>query len=83
MFAALRRGEIYNEGDNGAHATMTAILGRMATYSGKKITWDEAINSTVDLSPKSYAFDANPSVMPNSDGFYPVAIPGVTDVLKG
>ena len=35
MFAALRRGEIYNEGDYGAESTITAILGRMATYSGK------------------------------------------------
>ena len=83
MFAALRRGEIYNEGDNGAHATMTAILGRMATYSGKKITWDEALTSTLDLSPKSYAFDADPPVMPGKDGFYAIAVPGVTDVLNG
>ena len=37
MFAALRRGEIYNEGDYGAESTMTAILGRMATYSGKTV----------------------------------------------
>ena len=43
MFAALRRGEIYNEGDYGAESTMTAILGRMATYSGKIIRWDEAL----------------------------------------
>ena len=45
MFAALRRGEIYNEGDYGAKSTMTAILGRMATYSGKMISWDEALKT--------------------------------------
>ena len=39
LFAALRRGEIPNEGDYGAKSTMTSIFGRMATYSGKAVTW--------------------------------------------
>jgi hypothetical protein len=82
MFAALRRGEIYNEGDNGANATMTAIMGRMATYSGKLIKWDDAINSTLDLSPEKYDFAANPPAMPNEDGEYKVPVPGKTEVLK-
>jgi hypothetical protein len=60
---------------------MTAILGRMATYSGKKITWDEAIASTLDLSPAEYSFSATPPVVPNADGSYPVPVPGKTDVL--
>jgi predicted dehydrogenase len=82
MFASLRRGEIYNEGDNGAQSTMTAILGRMATYSGKLIKWDDALNSTLDLSPKKYDFAADPPVMPDKDGAYPVPVPGKTEVLK-
>jgi predicted dehydrogenase len=82
MFAALRRGEHYNEGDYGAESTMTAIMGRMATYSGKLIKWDEAIGSTVDLSPGSYDFAATPPVLPDANGFYPVPVPGKTDVLK-
>lgn len=81
LFAALRRGEVYNEGDNGATSTMTAILGRMATYSGKEITWDQAIASTIDLAPSKYSFDANPRVMPDGNGNYQIPIPGVTDVL--
>jgi predicted dehydrogenase len=82
LFAALRRGETYNEGDNGAHATLTAIMGRMATYSGKVIKWDDALNSTIDMSPEKYAFDANPPVMPDADGRYPIAVPGQTEVLN-
>jgi hypothetical protein len=81
LFAALRRGDVYNEGQTGAEATMTAILGRMATYSGKLITWEDAIASTLDLSPAEYAFDATPPVVPNADGSYPVPVPGKTDVL--
>jgi predicted dehydrogenase len=81
MFAALRDGRVYNEGDYGAEATMTAVLGRMATYSGKIIKWDEALAKGIDLSPKSYDFAATPPVVPDADGFYPVPVPGKTEVL--
>ena len=36
------------------------------------------MNSDMDLSPKSYSFDADPPTMPDADGKYPVAVPGVT-----
>ncbi len=78
LFAALVAGEPFNEGDYGATSTMTAILGRMATYSGQVVTWDEAINSQTDLSPEAYAWDAEPPVTPDENGFYACAIPGVT-----
>jgi hypothetical protein len=57
---------------------MTAILGRMATYSGKVVKWDEAWDSEVDLAPSSFAWDAEPKVKPGPDGLYPCAMPGVT-----
>jgi predicted dehydrogenase len=82
MFAALRRGEVYNEGDYGAESTMTAILGRMATYSGEVVRWDEALKSGADLSPAAYDFAATPPVLPDSDGYYPVPVPGKTNPLK-
>jgi predicted dehydrogenase len=82
LFAALRRGEIYNECDYGAESTMTAILGRMATYSGKAIRWDEALHSGFDLSPAEYDFAATPPVVPDANGFYPVPVPGQTEVMK-
>ncbi len=78
LFAALIAGKPYNEGDYAATSTMTAIMGRMASYSGKIVTWDEAINSTLDMSPKSYTWDAEPPVEPGEDGLYACAVPGVT-----
>lgn len=83
LFAALRDGRTYNEVQYGAESTMTAILGRMATYSGKIVKWDDALNKGIDLSPQSYDFTATPPVVPDKDGFYPVAVPGKTEVLKG
>jgi hypothetical protein len=82
MFAVLRRGDIYNEGDYGADSTMTAILGRMATYSGKIIRWDEALANGIDLSPASYDFAATPPIVPNGDGYYPIPTPGKTAVMR-
>jgi hypothetical protein len=67
-----------NEAEHAARSTMTAILGRMATYSGKLVEWDAALASNLDLSPKSYAWDAAPPVLPGEDGLYPVAMPGKT-----
>jgi predicted dehydrogenase len=81
LFAAIRNGTEYNEGDNGAYSSMTAILGRLCTYSGKEITWEAAINSDVSLAPREYTWNAEPPVLPNADGIYPIAVPGLTKVL--
>ncbi|HVS13130.1 MAG TPA: Gfo/Idh/MocA family oxidoreductase [Thermoanaerobaculia bacterium] len=78
LFGAIRRGEEHDETENGACATLTAILGRMATYSGKRVTWEEALESGLDLSPARYAWDADPPVLPDAEGRYPIASPGVT-----
>lgn len=83
LFAALRDGRTYNEGDYGARSTMTAILGRMATYSGEIVKWDDAMKKGIDLSPASYDFTATPPVVPDAEGRYPVAVPGKTKVMKG
>jgi predicted dehydrogenase len=82
LFAALREGRIYNEVQYGAEATLTAIMGRMATYSGKTIKWDKALQNGADLSPQSYDFSATPPVVPDKDGNYPVPVPGKFDVYK-
>ena len=54
LFTALRAGQTINNGDYMATSTMLAILGRMATYTGQKITWEQAINSKEDLTPAKY-----------------------------
>jgi predicted dehydrogenase len=79
LFSAIAKGQYkFADTQNGAHSTMTSILGRMATYSGQVINWDKAINSGLNLQPKNYAWDAPPPLLPNADGYYAAAIPGVT-----
>jgi predicted dehydrogenase len=71
LFASIRTGKPINNGDYMAKSTLLAILGRMATYTGQQITWDQAFNSKEDLTPPSYAWD---QPMPTP----PVAMPGQT-----
>ena len=79
LFAAVAKGEYkFSDAENGAYSTMTSILGRMATYSGQVVEWDKALNSGLNLQPSVYAWDAKPPVLPNAEGYYPVAVPGVT-----
>jgi myo-inositol 2-dehydrogenase / D-chiro-inositol 1-dehydrogenase len=82
LFAAIVAGEYkFADAENAAKSTMTAIMGRYATYSGKVVTWDEALNSNINLMPEKLAWDAMPKVLPNADGYYPFAIPGKTKVI--
>jgi predicted dehydrogenase len=78
LLDAIRENQPHNEVDYGAMSTMTAIMGRMASYSGQVVGWQEALQSQVSLSPDRYAFDATPPVVADRNGVYPVAIPGVT-----
>ena len=79
LFEAIAKGQFkFWDAERGAKSTMTSILGRMATYSGQVIDWDKAINSGIDILPKVYDWAAAPPIVPNADGLYPVAVPGVT-----
>jgi predicted dehydrogenase len=81
LFDAIRNNKPHFEAEYGATSTMTAIMGRMATYSGQMIKWDEALNSTVELIPKQLAWDAKPPTTPDANGRYPIPTPGVTKVI--
>jgi hypothetical protein len=58
MFAAVRQGEPINNGRYMAHSTLLAILGRMTTYTGQEITWEQALNSQERLGPTEYDWEA-------------------------
>jgi predicted dehydrogenase len=78
---AIRNDTPYNELELAAMSTMTAIMGRMATYSGKLVEWDEAFNSKLQLMPENVSWDMEPPVKPDAEGNYPIATPGQTVAL--
>ena len=84
LFEAIRQDKPYNETERSAYAALVGILGRMAAESGKEITWDEAINSNLELAPgleKITSLDDPAPVMPDDQGRYAIAMPGFTKVL--
>jgi len=56
LVTALRTGRTINDSDEQIKSTRIAIMGRMATYTGREITWDEVLNSGLRLGPDTYAF---------------------------
>ena len=79
LFSAIKAGDYRMDDTNrGAEATMSAILGRMATYSGEKITWDEAMDFDHKLVPELHSFNDNAPVQPDKEGNYPIPVPGVS-----
>ncbi|MBC8152389.1 MAG: Gfo/Idh/MocA family oxidoreductase [Bacteroidetes bacterium] len=79
LFEAIAKNQYkFADAENGAKSTMTSIMGRMATYSGKMVKWDEAMNSQIDLFPEKLAWDAMPKSQPDANGLYQIAVPGKT-----
>ena len=81
LFESIRNGNVISDAENGAKSTLTAIMGRMATYTGKKISFDEALNSKLHLMPEEINWDMNPPSLPDKNGNYPIPIPGKTKII--
>ena len=60
LIASIRAGKPLNELKNVAESTLTAIMGRMSAYTGKKVTWEEALGSDESLVPTRLAFGPMP-----------------------
>lgn len=83
LFAAIAKKEYkFDDTENGAKSTMTAILGRLATYTGQVVEFEKALNSGMSIMPTKFDFNALPPLLPNADGNYPVAVPGVTNYFS-
>jgi len=83
LFDAIRNNKPYNETERSAKTSLTCIMGRMACESGKKVTWEEALASNIELAPglDNYTWDSNPPAMPDANGQYPIAMPGQTTTV--
>ncbi|MEX0642198.1 MAG: Gfo/Idh/MocA family oxidoreductase [Pirellulales bacterium] len=73
LYASIRAGKPIYNGDYMATSSMLAIMGRMATYTGQEVTWDQAFNSKQNLAPESYAWGPAPEIE--------IALPGVTKLI--
>ncbi|MBI5706886.1 MAG: Gfo/Idh/MocA family oxidoreductase [Armatimonadetes bacterium] len=70
LIKAMKSGDYVNEGHRIAETTLTAIMGRMAGYTGAEVTWEQALNSNEKLVPARFEF--GPIAVPS------IAMPGKT-----
>jgi myo-inositol 2-dehydrogenase/D-chiro-inositol 1-dehydrogenase len=73
FIASIRAGKPYNELKTVAESTMTAIMGRMSAYTGKVVTWEQALNSKEQLMPQGLTLGPLPTPA--------VAVPGQTPLV--
>ena len=73
LFASIRSGMPINDGEFMAKSTLIGIMGRMAAYTGRKVTYEMALNSSEALGPEINDW----SMVPDAD-LLQVAMPGVT-----
>ena len=81
LYKHIREDKPINNAYYTAASTMTAILGRMVTYSGKEIKYDDALANGLSTMPKPLGWDADPGPKPGPDGLYPAPIPGKHQVM--
>ncbi len=75
LVQSIESGKLINEAKRTAESTLTAIMGRMAAYTGKEVTWDFAMNqSKLKLGPGTYELGPTLAVDP-------VAMPGRTELV--
>ncbi|MCC6426776.1 MAG: Gfo/Idh/MocA family oxidoreductase [Phycisphaerales bacterium] len=75
LIKSIEAGKPLNEAKQIAESTLTAIMGRMAAYTGQEVTWDFAMNkSKLKLGPERYEF--GPSLAVDE-----VAMPGRTKLI--
>jgi predicted dehydrogenase len=73
LFKSIRDGKPINDGHHMCNSTMIGIMGRMAAYTGKTLTWEECFNSQQRLGPEDYAWTDVPEPE--------IAIPGRTEFV--
>ena len=73
LITSIRAGKPLNELVTVAESTLTAIMCRMSAYTGKQITWEDALNSKQNLFPEHLEFGPMPTA--------PVPVPGQTEFV--
>lgn len=76
LFKAIREDLPHNEAERGAESSLAAIMGRMASYTGKVVTWEDALNSEENLVPDVRSWDDEAPILPDENGRYPIPKPG-------
>ncbi|MFM7041105.1 MAG: Gfo/Idh/MocA family protein [Planctomycetaceae bacterium] len=72
---AIRRDVPLNNAYYGTTSSFSAVLGRMATYSGKVQNFEKALALPYRTMPENMTWESTPPVVPDADGNYPLPMP--------
>jgi hypothetical protein len=73
LLRSISENQPINELKQVAESTLVAIMGRMSAFTGKAVTWEQAMNSRLDTFPKELAWGPLPvDALP---------IPGQTELI--
>jgi predicted dehydrogenase len=79
---SIRAGQPFQRAKGLADSTLATVLGQIAVYSGKRIAWQEALDSKFAFPPTGeITMTTQPPVKPGADGIYPVAVPGQSKLI--
>jgi len=83
LIESVRRGEPINSGYHMANSTMVAVMGQLACYSGKALTWEQVSQADFQFGPppEESSFQTPPPKVPDETGNYPLPKPGLTKLL--
>ena len=83
LIDSVRDGKPINSGYHMATSTMMAVMGQLACYEGRELTWDEVAKANFQFgpSPEQSSFETPPPVQADLTGNYPLPKPGITRLL--
>ena len=80
---SIRSGKPLNSGPYMSNSTMIGVLGQIACYTGKQVSWDDAYKANFQFgpSPEESTFQTKPPALPDATGNYPLPKPGITKLI--
>lgn len=81
LIGSIRSGRPINDGATMIDSTRMAIMGQLACYSGKPVTWEQVAAADFEFTPKlaEVRLDMSSPIKPDAEGNYPLPRPGITD----
>jgi len=83
LIGSIRSGNPVNHGDTMIDSTYMVIMGQIACYTGKPVTWEQVTAADFEFEPKiaDVRLDMQATTLPDDTGNYPLPLPGITKLL--